>query len=85
VQRIALLERTQSAAGERATDPPREPRDAETEQLVGAALFEVANLSRRLGVDPEQALRSRALAFREWVVEREKEGKGFPVPDAPTH
>jgi tetrapyrrole methylase family protein / MazG family protein len=37
-------------------------------ERVGELLFEVADLSRRLGIDPEQALRSRALTFREQVV-----------------
>ena len=34
-------------------------------ELVGDVLFDVANLARRLGIDPEQALRGRALAFRD--------------------
>jgi NTP pyrophosphatase (non-canonical NTP hydrolase) len=36
--------------------------------LVGDVLFEVASLSRRLGIDPELALRTRALAFRDRIV-----------------
>jgi hypothetical protein len=35
-------------------------------------LFEVANLSRRLGIDPEQSLRTRALALRDAVVALEE-------------
>jgi uncharacterized protein YabN with tetrapyrrole methylase and pyrophosphatase domain len=35
---------------------------------VGDLLFALADLSRRLGIDPEQALRSRALAFRDHIV-----------------
>jgi tetrapyrrole methylase family protein/MazG family protein len=66
-------------------DEPLGLADAETERLVGAALFEISSLSRRLGVDPEQALRSRAQGFREWVVGREKGAPGFPDPHARAH
>jgi tetrapyrrole methylase family protein/MazG family protein len=59
--------------------------DAETEHLVGAVLFEVASLSRRLGIDPERALRTRALAFRDTVVAREQEALGVPIPDPSSH
>jgi len=48
-------------------------------------LFEVADVARRLGIDPELALRSRALAFREGVVAREGGTAGLPIPDGPTH
>ncbi len=41
---------------------------AAIEGLVGDLLFALADLSRRLGIDPEQALRSRALAFRDHIV-----------------
>jgi uncharacterized protein YabN with tetrapyrrole methylase and pyrophosphatase domain len=41
---------------------------ADIEGLVGDLLFALADLSRRLGIDPEQALRSRALAFRDHIV-----------------
>jgi len=41
---------------------------ADVEGLVGEVLFALADLSRRLGIDPEQALRSRALAFRDHIV-----------------
>ena len=53
-------------------------------QLVGDVLFEVANLARRLGVDPELALRWRALALRDEIVEREG-GAALHIRDAPTH
>jgi tetrapyrrole methylase family protein/MazG family protein len=66
-------------------DEPLSLGDAETERLVGAALFEIASLSRRVHVDPELALRSRALRFREWVVGCEKAAPGFPDPHARTH
>jgi tetrapyrrole methylase family protein/MazG family protein len=48
-----------------AVDVPR------TERLVGDLLFGLADLSRRMGIDPEHALRSRALAFRDEIRARE--------------
>ena len=48
-------------------------------------LFDVADVARRLGIDPELALRSRALAFREGVVAREGGTAGLPIPDGRTH
>jgi hypothetical protein len=45
----------------------------------------VADVARRLGIDPELALRSHALAFRDGVVAREVESAGVPIPDGPTH
>ena len=42
--------------------------DTVTAEIIGELLFGVADLARRLGVDPEQALRSRALRFRDQVV-----------------
>ena len=60
--------------------------DVETAQRVGAVLFELADLSRRLGVDPEQALRAHALAFRDTIVASEKEEEeGLHMPDGPTN
>jgi hypothetical protein len=45
----------------------------------------VANLARRLGVDPELALRWRALALRDEVVRHETAAPALPIPDEPTH
>jgi tetrapyrrole methylase family protein/MazG family protein len=59
-------------------------RSADTERLVGDVLFEVANLARRLGVDPELALRWRALVLRDEIVEREGH-TALHIQDAPTH
>lgn len=59
-------------------------RSADTERLIGDVLFEVANVARRLGVDPELALRWRALALRDEIVERETE-TALRIQDAPTH
>ncbi len=55
------------------------------EQRVGAVLFDVANLARRLGIDPELALRWRALALRDEVVAREAGSTALHIPDARTH
>ncbi len=57
----------------------------ENEQRVGTLLFGVANLARRLGVDPELALRWRALAWRDEVVTHETAPPALPMPDAPTN
>jgi tetrapyrrole methylase family protein / MazG family protein len=52
--------------------------DTADEELVGALLFDVASLARMLGIDPEQALRNRAMAQRDRI--RDAEG----VPNPPT-
>ena len=52
-------------------DAPLTAATADIEGLVGDLLFALTDLSRRLGIDPEQALRSRALAFRDHIVELE--------------
>lgn len=59
---------------EEAMDGPIEA----VEQEVGDLLFTVVNLSRHLGVDPEQALRRTALEFvrRYEVMESEAGGRG---------
>ena len=59
--------------------------DEETGRLVGDLLFDVADVARRLGIDPELALRSRALAFRDGIVAREVERAGLPFPEGRTH
>ena len=63
----------------------RERDLAELARLLGDVLFGVADVARRLGIDPELALRSHALAFRDGVVAREVESAGVPIPDGPTH
>ena len=85
VQRVSELARRSSDPPAGAADAPESARSTETERLVGEALFELANLSRVLGIDPERALRYRARAFREWVVRREKGETRFPIPEEPTH
>jgi tetrapyrrole methylase family protein / MazG family protein len=57
----------------------------EYEQRVGALLFGVANLARRLGIDPELALRGRAMALRDEIVTHETASPPLPIPGAPTH
>ena len=64
-----------------AADAPLGARDVDRELLVGQVLFELANLSRRLGVDPELALRARALALRDSIVA--KEAAAAAAPDLP--
>ncbi len=57
----------------------------ENEQRVGAVLFDIANLARRLGIDPELALRWRALALRDDVVAREAASTALHIPDGRAH
>jgi tetrapyrrole methylase family protein/MazG family protein len=70
---VAALARSLAPAGPGDADAPLAPDTAHTEQLVGDLLFALADLSRRLGVDPEQALRARARLFRDRIVAREAE------------
>jgi tetrapyrrole methylase family protein / MazG family protein len=70
---VAALARSLAPAGAGEADAPLAPDAAQTEELVGDLLFALADLSRRLGVDPEQALRARARAFRDDIVARETE------------
>jgi tetrapyrrole methylase family protein/MazG family protein len=67
-------------AGAEATNAERQ-EDAEQ---VGRVLFEVAGLARRIGVDPELALRWRSLALRGDIVRREQEA-ALHIADTPTH
>ncbi len=65
----ALLSAAESAAddGASTSDASLRAEGGETEDRVGQLLFGVANLARRLGIDPEQALRSNALQFRDRI------------------
>ncbi|MGA2302726.1 MAG: MazG family protein [Acidimicrobiales bacterium] len=83
--RIAALLRREVDPAAAAADATLGGADEETGRLVGDVLFDVADVARRLGIDPELALRSRALAFREGVVAREGGTAGLPIPDGRTH
>ena len=52
-------------------DAPLTSGRHETDALVGEILFEVADLARRLGLDPEQSLRARAMVLRDRIVAAE--------------
>lgn len=56
----------------------------ETASEVGDLLFSVVNLSRRLGVDPEQALRAATTRFdhRFRAIETDLAGKSLEEMDA---
>jgi tetrapyrrole methylase family protein / MazG family protein len=61
-----LLKATEGAADARAETGSDDTLDGENPALthqVGELLFGVANLARRLSIDPEQALRGRALRY----------------------
>ncbi len=72
---LGLLERVGRAAATESTredpDAPLAKDDAHTAADIGEILFLVADLARRLKIDPEQALRSRSLALRDEIVAHE--------------
>ena len=68
----------QASAADLHPDDPLAP-DTAAGVAVGELLFVVADMAQRLGVDAEQALRSRALALRDDVVTAES------VPDQEQH
>jgi len=70
-----LSERAEGATPH--ADDPLDPRGGNVERDVGALLFAVATLAQRVGVDPEQALRERALSLRAAIVAAE----GVPDPE----
>jgi tetrapyrrole methylase family protein/MazG family protein len=70
-QRLAELQALASSAANESADAPLAPDVTSTEVLVGDLLFDVTDLARRVGVDAEQALRSRALSYRDQIVETE--------------
>ena len=65
--------------GDEASSDGAAATDGETSRQIGALLWSLADLGRRLGVDPEDALRAAALRFRRQV--REVEG-AVVAPDA---
>ena len=54
----------QAAGSDPQADDPLAAESSDTHVAVGELLYAVANLAQRLGVDPEQALRDRALTLR---------------------
>ncbi len=82
---VAALLASETDSGGGAADAPLGGRDADREALVGQVLFELANLARRLGVDPELALRARALAVRDSIVAKEAETADLPLSAGHTH
>ena len=80
-EKLAALSRAMPESTAPGADTPLAVDATELAELIGDLLFEVADLSRRLGIDAEQALRARALAYREQIVEAES---GVPNPSWPT-
>jgi tetrapyrrole methylase family protein/MazG family protein len=77
-----LRELSEQAAGATPhADDPLDPRRGDVERDVGALLFAVATLAQRVGVDPEQALRKRALSLRAAILAAE----GVPDPEMGNH
>jgi tetrapyrrole methylase family protein/MazG family protein len=62
---VRLTELSERAAGATpGADDPFSSGTDDVESEVGALLFAVATLAQRVGVDPEQALRERAMSLR---------------------
>jgi tetrapyrrole methylase family protein / MazG family protein len=83
--RVAALVRREVDPAATTADATLAGADDAAGRLVGEVLFDVADVARRLGIDPELALRSRALAFRDGVVAREAETAALPIPEGRTH
>jgi len=83
--RVAELARTETDPAAGSADAPLPGDSDEDERRVGAVLFDVADLARRLGVDPELALRWRALALRDEVVAREAASAALHISDTRAH
>ena len=67
---LAALTELASSAVQQPDDPLSSTADSES-RLVGELLFAVAELAQKLGIDPEQALRTRALSQRDAIVAAE--------------
>jgi tetrapyrrole methylase family protein/MazG family protein len=77
-----LRELSERAAGATPhADDPLGAHGGDVERDVGALLFAVATLAERVGVDPEQALRERALSLRAAILAAE----GVPDPEMGNH
>jgi tetrapyrrole methylase family protein/MazG family protein len=69
---MTLASLTRRAAGsEPRADDPLSGDGGDVQAAVGELLFAVANLSQRLGIDAEQALRDRALTLRADILHAE--------------
>ena len=69
---VTLAALTQRAAGSAPkSDDPLAGDGGDVQAAVGELLFTVANLSQRLGIDAEQALRQRALTLRADILRAE--------------
>jgi MazG family protein len=69
---VTLAALTQRAAGsDPKSDDPLAGDGGDVQAAVGELLFTVANLSQRLGIDAEQALRQRALTLRADILRAE--------------
>jgi len=69
---VTLAALTQRAAGsDPKSDDPLAGDGGDVQAAVGELLFAVANLSQRLGIDAEQALRQRALTLRADILRAE--------------
>lgn len=67
----ALIDRAAQSHNDEA-DAPGTGGDGGIEDLVGEVLFDIADLARQLGIDPEQALRHKAMVLREQIVAAEE-------------
>jgi len=69
---VTLTALTERAAGkELQSDDPLAGAGGDLQGAVGELLYTVANLSQRLGIDAEQALRDRALTLRAEILQAE--------------
>jgi tetrapyrrole methylase family protein/MazG family protein len=69
---VTLAALTRRAAGsEPQSDDPLTGDGGDVQAAVGELLYAVANLSQRLGIDAEQALRQRALTLRADIMQAE--------------
>ena len=69
---VAELRAAVAQADREDADAPLADDSALTEVAVGEILFEIADLARRAGVDPEHALRAQALRYRDVIVAAEQ-------------
>ncbi len=75
-----LDELSERAQEEPHADDPLDSRARDAQRAVGGLLFAVATVAQRVGVDPEQALRERALSLRADILATE----GVPDPEMGT-